>query len=254
METLVNSNAMKVNLPDMNAYVYIREQNGEDDDILSNPIKSETLSNFSEFISRIVVDTNLTPNRKLTEQQAHELPCNIRYAILIASRIFSLGQVMEFEYTWPNGDKIRYEQDLKELLFDDYHQSPTEEELNAKPFAVPYYPFGNTKNFTIMLQSGKEVSYSLLTGKGEAMMMNTPVKTKNLELKARDLKLKVGDKWETVQSFALFSPRDMAEIRKSVAENDPYYTGLIELEHPTKGYKAGFSIMGTPDFFYIAGY
>lgn len=29
METLVNSNAMKVNLPDMNAYVYIREQNGE---------------------------------------------------------------------------------------------------------------------------------------------------------------------------------------------------------------------------------
>lgn len=47
METLVNSNAMKVNLPDMNAYVYIREQNGEDDDILSNPIKSETLSNFS---------------------------------------------------------------------------------------------------------------------------------------------------------------------------------------------------------------
>ena len=59
METLVNSNAMKVNLPDMNAYVYIREQNGEDDDILSNPIKSETLSNFSEFISRIVVDTNL---------------------------------------------------------------------------------------------------------------------------------------------------------------------------------------------------
>ena len=254
METLVNSNAMKVNLPDMNSYVYIREQNGEDDDILSNPIKSETLSNFSEFISRIVVDTNLTPNRKLTEQQAHELPCNIRYAILIASRIFSLGQVMGFEYTWPNGDKIRYEQDLKELLFDDYHQSPTEEELNAKPFAVPYYPYGNTKNFTITLQSGKEVSYSLLTGKGEAMMMNTPVKTKNLELKARDLKLKVEDKWETVQSFALFSPRDMAEIRKSVAENDPYYTGLIELEHPTKGYKAGFSIMGTPDFFYIAGY
>ena len=161
---------------------------------------------------------------------------------------------MEFEYTWPNGDKIRYEQDLRELLFDDYHQSPTEEELNAKPFAVPYYPYGNTKNFTITLQSGKEVSYSLLTGKGESMMMNTPVKTKNLELKARDLKLKVEDKWETVQSFALFSPRDMAEIRKSVAENDPYYTGLIELEHPTKGYKAGFSIMGTPDFFYIAGY
>ena len=39
METLVNSNAMKVNLPDMNSYVYIREHNGEDDDILSNPIK-----------------------------------------------------------------------------------------------------------------------------------------------------------------------------------------------------------------------
>lgn len=252
MEEIIGT-VRRINLPDMESWVDIREQNGQDDDILSNPVKSQTLSNFSEFISKVVVKTNLTPNGKLTEAQAHALPCNIRYAILIASRIFSLGENMEFSYNW--GDQIvQYEQDLNELLFDDYHKSPTEEELLSKPFAVPYYPNGSQKEFSLYLASGKEVKYSLMNTEGEGLMMNAPIKTKNLEIKARNLCLKVNGNWEKVENFAMFSVRDMVEIRKSMAENDPIYLGIIELEHPITQQKGSFSIMGTPDFFYMGGY
>ena len=44
----------------------IREQNGADDDILSNPSEASTLINISRFIAGIVIDTNYTANRKLT--------------------------------------------------------------------------------------------------------------------------------------------------------------------------------------------
>lgn len=249
----VIGNIKRINLPDMTSWVDIREQNGQDDDILSNPVKSQTLHNFSEFISQIVVKTNITANGRLTEAQAHELPCNLRYAILIASRIFSLGNTMEFSYNW--GDEVvAYEQDLNEVMFNDYHQSPTEEELLAKPFAVPYYPNGAQKEFVLVLSSGKEVKYNLMNALGEVMMMNTPLKTKNLEIKARGLKLKVNGNWESVENFSLFSVKDMVEIRKSMAENDPIYLGIIELEHPTTKQRGSFSLMGTSDFFYMGGF
>ena len=82
----------------------IREQNGADDDILSNPSEASTLINISRFIAGIVIDTNSTTNRKLTVEQAHMMPSLDRYAILIKSRILSNGEDLEFEYDWgPDG-------------------------------------------------------------------------------------------------------------------------------------------------------
>ena len=77
--------------------------------------------------------------------QVLEIPLLDRYAIIFQSRIFSLGNTLEFEYNWgklPNDkdDTVLYEQDLHEFLFSDYSKVPTEEELDAKPDAIPYYP------------------------------------------------------------------------------------------------------------------
>lgn len=253
METQILGNVKRINLPDMVTWVDIREQNGEDDDIISNPVKSRDLTNFSEFISKIVVNTNYTPSGKLTEEVVNTMPTNLRYAILMASRIHSLGNDMEFVFDWGDGDKFQYSQDLSELMFEDYFIVPTEDEMNKKPFAIPYYPCGNVQSFPLTLTSGKQVRYHLLDGKGEALMIQTINKTKNLELKARGLELLVGDKWEKVETFALFSVRDMLEIRKSVSENDPVYLGFIELENPRTQEKINYSIMGTPSFFYLNG-
>lgn len=240
-------------LPDGKTWVVIREQNGEDDDIISNPVKAEDLSNFSEFISRIVIDTNYTASGKITEEVARKMPVNLHYAIIMHSRIFSLGDTFNFSYNWADGMNVEYEQDLKELVFNDYSKAPTEEELLAKPYAIPYYPLMEQKLFYCDLPSGKKVRYHLLDVQGEAMMMNTQVKTKNLEIKARGLELEVNGVWEKVQNFSLFSVKDMAFIRKSMAETDPVYLGYIDIEHPITKIKQLFSVMGVPDFFYMGG-
>lgn len=93
----------------------IREQNGADEDILSNPMDSKNLMNLTKFIQAIVVDTDFTPNRRLTVEDADRIPLNDRYHIIFMSRIFSLGEEVEFEYNWgQNGGLVTYGQSLRE--------------------------------------------------------------------------------------------------------------------------------------------
>ena len=111
----------------------IREQNGADEDILSNLSDMKTLMNLTKFIAAIVIRTTATPNGKLTVDDALNLPVNDRYAIIFNSRIFSLGEEVEFEYDWgkENGGKITYGQDLHEFLFD--YGTHTLEEKGREP-------------------------------------------------------------------------------------------------------------------------
>ena len=117
----------------------IREQNGADEDILSNPMDVRNLMNLTKFIQAIVVDTDFTGTRRLTVEDADRIPLNDRYCILFQSRIFSLGDEVEFEYDWgQDGGVQTYGQSLSEMLFDNYGELPTEKELVDKPNAIPY--------------------------------------------------------------------------------------------------------------------
>ena len=233
----------------------IREQNGADDDIISNPIEAQTLTNFSRFIMGIVVNTNATESGRLNLQQAHSLPSLDRYCILLNSRIFSLGNILEFEFDWgkENGGKVNYEQDLNELLFD-YAQAPTIEELKNKPDAIPYYPNPDKmKDIEFTLNSGKILKFDVLTANGENYVINLPVekRTKNQDLIARNLCLQVNGNWEKVQSFHLFSTREMMEIRKYVNTYDPIFAGDVEIENPNNpGQTTRVNIMGNRNFFF----
>lgn len=95
------------------------------------------------------------------------MPLLDKYCILIQNNIFSLGGKIEFEYTFQDGSTFAFEQDLRELIFDDYTQYPTEEELNNKPYAIPYYPSmpngdqNKLANIVVTLASGKVVSLTL---------------------------------------------------------------------------------------------
>lgn len=230
----------------------LREQNGNDDDVLSNPQRAKTLHNLSDFISEIVVN-NSRNKGKLTADQVHALPANDRYAILLNSRIFSLGDSVDFTFDWgkDNGGEIEYEQGLAEFLFD-YSSVPTEEELKLKDKAVPFYPEpGKEKEIPVELTSGKLVCFDLLTGEGESYLINQDVRTKNDELRARNLKLMVDGKFEKVESFHLFNVNDMKQIRRKVAMLDPVFTGSTKVMHPVKENLASYiNIVAIPDFFY----
>jgi hypothetical protein len=234
--------------------VTIREQNGEDEDILTNPRDAANLMNLSKFMAAIIVNSNITPSGKVTLKDVLALPLLDRYCILFQSRIFSLGETLEISYQWPGSkEPTLYEENLNNYLFD-YSTQPTQEELDSKPYAIPYYlEPDNLVNKVITLESGKVISFDCLTGNSEQFILNLEEskKTRNSELLARNLKLEVDGVMEKVHNFSLFSVRDMAEIRKAVATYDPIFTGVTELENPETGEKTLYPILASSNFFFL---
>lgn len=233
----------------------IREQNGADEDILSNLSDMKTLMNLTKFIAAIVIRTTATPNGKLTIDDALNLPVNDRYAIIFNSRIFSLGDEVEFEYDWgkENGGKVTYGQDLHEFLFD-YGTAPTEDDLNQKPDAIPYYPEGvRLVDHEYTLSSGKKIKFDCMTGKGEHDFMKLPLdkQTKNAPLLCRNLYLEVDGSWEKVENFTPFTAKDMAEMRKYILSMDPIFKGESHITNPTTGEERTYPIVWAPNFFYL---
>ena len=232
----------------------IREQNGEDEDILSNPKEMRNLLHLSRFISSIVIRTDVNEKGRLTMDQALDLPLLDRYCILFQSRIFSLGEDIEFSYNW-KGTLITYKEDLRNFLFEDYSQIPNEEELNAKPNAIPYYPdtdiIKGGKSFK--LSTGKVITWKAANGRTEQYLisLSEDKQTRNSELIGRDLQLEVNGVFEKVQNFKLFTPKEMAEIRKLVNTYDPIFQGVTEIENPNTSEKLLFPILSTPNFFFL---
>lgn len=235
-------------------YIYtIREQNGADEEILSNPMDLGNLMNLTKFIAAIVVETNFTVSKRLTIDDALNIPVNDRYCIILNSRIFSMGEEVEFTYDWgKDGGKLLYAQDLNEFLFD-YSKAPTAEDLEKKPEAIPYYPMGKKLyDLEIVLSSGKKLKFDIMNGSGEQKLVTMPKEkqTRNAPLLCRNLQLEVDGKWETVENFSLFSVKDMQEIRKGILEVDPTFQGNSEVTSPT-GEVAYFPILASPNFFYL---
>jgi hypothetical protein len=238
--------------------VTIREQNGEDDDILSNPVDARTFMNISKFISGIVTDTDITANRLLSAEDVQKMPSLDRYAIMLNSRIFSLGKTLDFSYDWegPAEGQVRtldYEVDLQEEFLFDYGTIPTMEEMEAKPNAIPFYPVPKqSKGIQITTKSGKELCFDLLSAEGESYVMNLPAKerTKNQELVARNLQLKVGENYEPVKNFRLFSSQDMMDIRSAVKGMDPVFNGTTQIEDPETKQRIMVPVMAVDNFFY----
>lgn len=243
MET--SNGTKKFYLPDGTNWVTIREQNGHDDDILSNPTK--VLTSFSQFVSAIVVDSSY--GGKLTEEFVNLMPSNNKWAIIFQSRMFSISDTVNFKYDWgEEGGVVSYEQDLKELIFDDYSQTPTEEEMTAKPFAIPYYP---TVDTTFVTQSGKQIKFQLLDTNGELFVtkLDPEQSTRNKDLIARNISVMIDGQWEKIQNFSNFTKREMIEIRSYIEGADPTFTGTIPVPSKT-GKVIYLSVLGMQDFFF----
>ena len=246
----------------------IREQNGEDEEVLSNPANIKNFMNINEFIAGIVIHTDFTASGKLLVQDVMKLPLLDRAVILINSRIFSLGEELEFNYKWPRPENSKdqaeftYTQNLKDYIFEDYGVKPDEEELKAKPDAVPYYLLEEDENnpgkikltdHKFTLSSGKDIMWDVATVESEQYLMKLGLDniSRNKDLIARNLRLNVDGNWEKVQNFKLFSVRDMAEMRKEILASDPSFMGTTDIEDPITHSKTQISILTVPTFFYL---
>lgn len=236
----------------------IREQNGEDDDILSNPVTSTNLMNLSYFISSLIVEQNFYPNKKtISPEDALNLPSNDRYAILLNSRIHSIGNLLEFTHNWGGSlGEVCYELDLNEFLFNKSIEDITEEELQSKPEAIPLYPQNKFKDLEFSI-GNKVFLFDILTGAGEQYQLELPLekRTANQKLISRNLRL-ISDTGnpEKISNFRMFSRSEMNEIRKYIAECDPLFTGMTKIYHPSdKSITTEVNILGLPNFFWQEG-
>lgn len=220
--------------------VTIREQNGDDDEILSKLVDASDGSNIANFLSAIIVQPRLTPEDFL------KWPVNDRYLVLLESRIFSLGETLNFDHTCQNtkcGKSTPFTEDLKNFR------------VGAKDGPKPYpKDMGEWVNLT--LSSKKEIRYKYLDGAGEKIILAASENAinKNLELTARSFQFKdETNKWITVERFNIFNAREMAEIRKSYMAQDPPYQGISLLRCQHCGNVSTINIYAQVDFFYPLG-
>lgn len=235
--------------------VTIREQTGEDDDILSNAegVMDGTASN--KFVAGIVVHTDITENNQFNLDTARDLKLCDKYFIMVASRVFSIGQYLKFAYEWPDKLEVDYEEDLGLFLWDYHDKDKPFPEIGHDEYykhRIPPHIHGKDSTREFSTKSGKSLQYKFMNGHGERFLMELPTERQsvNAELLARGIELKVGEEWVKIQNFKTFTPMDMMEIRNDVSDNDPSISLVSELEHPKTGDIIEYPIVGTSDFFY----
>ena len=236
----------------------IREQNGQDEEILTNVGEATRFMNINNFLQAILMGSSKKPNQKYTMEEILRIPLLDRQCILLQSRIFSIGEIMEFSYKWPvpNSEalqKLEYEQDLNEFLLDySNREGITEEELDAKPHALPFYPNPVDQALIFDLQSGKKIRFHLFDGNSELYVMRLPEvdRTRNTDIIARGLELQVEGKWDRVTNFSLFSTKDMRQLRKLVNDYDPTPSLETTIDNPITGEVILVPVMSFTDFFF----
>lgn len=237
--------------------VTIREQNGNDDDIISNQATGKDLTNLSILISSLVIDTDLpiAKNGKLSIQAVRSMLLRDKYFILFASRIHTAGNIINFSYDWGEGKGgvVNYTDDLNNFIWD-YNKSLPEQGTPEyyKYRILPYDHELAYKKQEYTLASGKNIRFNLLDGDSELYLLNLPLDqmTKNRELRARNLEEKVNGVWTKVENFVFYTKRDMVELNKFVSKVDPSFNSITELENPTTSEIVYFPIISAPDFFY----
>lgn len=157
--------------------ITIREQTGDDDDILSNAKGVMDGDSSNKFIQGIVIHTDITPNGKFNSDDARALKLCDKYFIMVASRIFSIGQMIKFEYQWDNIEiPTSYEEDLSLFIWD-YGKKPFPELGDSEYYKYRIIPhkFGKDKTREITTKSEKLVRYTFMNGYGEKYLMGLPL-------------------------------------------------------------------------------
>lgn len=235
--------------------VIIREQNGDDDDVISRGSGINDGTSSNRFIQGIVVFTDMTPTGRLSLEDVEKMKLCDKYFIIIASRIFSLGQIVKFDFTWSDlKTPTPYEEDLGLFIWE-YGKEPFPYEPDHQDYfeyRIKPHQHGRLSSLEKILSSGKRVKFDFMNGRGEKYLMKLPDSetSKNHELRARNLQQFIDDKWVEVTNFRNFTAMDMVEIRDFVFTNDPILEIYSDIEHPITHEFVKHPIIGTPDFFF----
>ena len=249
-------------LPD-GSTILLREQNGEDEAVLSNEKDTVNGKAIRKFLARIIMGI------KKVDSEVYE-PCttnmvagmksrNVYYALLL-SRIHSLGAelVVTKKFKDPanpaTSREVQLEIDLSEYQrnFDGTVEYPMPGDEDYDKHQCLPYPRGAEDYVVTKLTSGREIRFRYLTNRAEfdalasiqAMDINTTLLLREFEYKKDD------NNWMSTKTFKEFTSREMREIRGLASKHDPEFTILAQAENPYNGEPEEFTLIGEPDFFF----
>jgi len=243
------------------AEVTIREQNGEDDSILSNVGLAKKGEHIHTFIQGLIQEHSEFGKRP-TLKEVSGFRIADRIVILLQSRMFSLGSEFKFLYQWQEGDKVNkttYVENLERYLLDygkkDWEEGELEKIANEDPYVIlPCKLPGKDISFESPI-TGNQYVMDYLTGTNEKELTEIGEDNMNINvmLTIRNLKIIKEDGVTPITNFSMFTAKEMAFLRKQVTVYDPAINPVTEVVHPTNKSVVEFlPIMDIPDFFYPA--
>ena len=222
----------------------IRMQNGEDDEILSSVRLQKEGNNINAFVAAIVNKFN---GAKLTLQDVIDMRLSDKYYILIQSRVFSLGDELEFDYTWDKEQgPIRYTEDLNTFLWDYSKPFPyNPEDEGYHPHRIKPFPFSGENfdyHYLYFELGGRKFRMRHVDGRLEKYLIKCDDINNNSLFYGRELsqlfmEMKEGEevveKYIPVTTFKAFIPREMAQLRGILETFDDGNAQIsMDLENP----------------------
>lgn len=234
--------------------VTIREQNGDDDGIISQIKNTADGSAINKFVAAIVLkDGN---GKKPSANDILLWKNKDKYYVLLRSRILSLGAEITYTHICTNNDckkETPYEENLE--LYNRDFSLPLEDTKTDFKYQVTEYPNGQQNEVEFALSSGKKIKYKYLNGLSEKKLLalNKDELNKNTELTVRDIQWFTEEKWQPISNFKFLTAREMSQIRKHIAQNDMPFDAISEVVCPYCKTRAEISLMTQPDFFFPQG-
>lgn len=236
--------------------ITIREQNGEDEDILSRYGDIKDSISHQNFLSAIIIGSSKEGKTKFTPDDISKWPAVDKYYALVKSRIFSLGKELKFKYKCSNnrcGKETPLVEDLDIYDWDLSKGNPPEDD--------PYYesrikllPNGDKLEFEETLSNGKRIKFGILTGMGESKTLKKSEDdlNRNDDLRARNLSYfrEEGNQWIEVANFRMFSSKIMSEIRNLVNKHNENYPLITKCKCRHCGNTEDVVILTLPSFFF----
>ncbi len=235
--------------------ITIREQTGDDDEIMSKSSSLTDGSAVNKLASAIIIDSSLELKR-FSPDDIKLWKNNDKYYTLFKSRLLSHGTTMQYKHECSNKECRKendYEEDL--LQYDrDLSKAPeiiAEGETQFK-YKIASYPNGAELRHDFTTSSNKKLRYTYLNGESELkqLALNKDAISKNTEFILRNLEWQVQDKWAKVTNFKAFSSTDMREIRNELRKNDYPFEAISEVTCPFCKTTDKISLMASPAFFF----
>lgn len=234
----------------------IRQQTGDDDDIISNAADSKTGMGVNNFIAAITIAQDFKPGSNyITGKDVKKLKLCDKHFLLIASRIFSLGNTLNFMYEWHGHPAIEYTENLDNYVWDygrdDFPNDPNDPAYFK--YRIKPHPMGKATQHEFTTTRGNKIKFNFHNGDSEAYLIKLPeeVLSKNQELIARGIQVFYEGAWALVENFSMFTAREMVEIRKEVERVDPGLELVTDIVNPfDPEEKIQYPLVASVDFFY----